>query len=593
MVSVFDIIPNNFFNPLSSNSNYRTNAALLQFIYEQYDNEISYRIKRNILRDELAYYISEHSEELLSDSDMSNKSYQDISSDYLRKFASKDVGWLEEEFDETTFEKYIVITEQGVMLAELLIRLERPEREELSSYMYNIYNTLLNQDQWNGDPYVGALKNVYKNAKALSKSLKKMSTYIRKTIEKIMKEISYESLTDNIIAYCDGDFIKEYARLTKPQNNIHIYRGKIITMLDQMQNDDDMYELITIGCVNEEDIEEWEAQEKIDLMFETIKKFLKDDYLRIIADIKHKLNLYITMALGRLRYLKNHEVDMRGHVERTLKYMLDMMTEAGLKEELPNQMSEMILINQNKYIDAQSIRMPQNRKRVRQQSVTEIETLTEEDLYNLKKVYEKEAKNPYSKKITKQYIKTYTEMAIEYQFDENRTATLNQLMSAYITNNPSGGSQISGLQGSLTPQEISNITDKISNPTQKAVASFVLSKVGYPYSQPLRNSGKAFDCSSLAYYAWKSAGVDILFGGGTTAAAEAEELKYKTVKEENLQPGDLIFYSYTTNGRYKNISHVGIYVGNGKMVEAVDEAHGVCLGNYHNGGLVMICRPKK
>lgn len=38
---------------------------------------------------------------------------------------------------------------------------------------------------------------------------------------------------------------------------------------------------------------------------------------------------------------------------------------------------------------------------------------------------------------------------------------------------------------------------------------------------------------------------------------------------------------------------MGIYVGNGKMVEAVDEAHGVCLGNYHNGGLVMICRPGK
>ena len=58
----------------------------------------------------------------------------------------------------------------------------------------------------------------------------------------------------------------------------------------------------------------------------------------------------------------------------------------------------MIRINQNKYIDAQSIRMPQNRKRVRQQSVTKIETLTEEDLYNLKKVYEKEAKNPIPKK---------------------------------------------------------------------------------------------------------------------------------------------------------------------------------------------------
>lgn len=404
MISVFNIIPNSFFNPLSSSSNYRTNAALLQFIYEQYDNEISYRIKRNVLRDEVAYYISEHSEDFLSDNDMTTRSYQDISSDYLRRFSSKEVGWLEEEFDETTFEKYIVITESGVMLAELLIRLECPEREEFSSYMYNIYNTLRNQDQWNGDPYVGALKNVYKNAKALSKSLKKMSTYIRKTIEKLMKEVSYESLTENIIAYCDGDFIKEYARLTKPQNNIHIYRGRIITMLEQMQNDDEMYELITIGCVNEEDIEEWEAQEKIDLMFDTIKKFLKNDYLRIIADIKHKLNLYITMALGRLRYLKNHEVDMRGHVERTLKYMLDMMTEAGLKEDLPEQMNDMIRINQNKYIDVHSIRMPQNRKRVRQRSVSEIETLTEDDLYNFKIAYEKESKNPYSKKITKQYL---------------------------------------------------------------------------------------------------------------------------------------------------------------------------------------------
>lgn len=231
--------------------------------------------------------------------------------------------------------------------------------------------------------------------------------------------------------------------------------------------------------------------------------------------------------------------------------------------------------------------------------------MNETDKQNLKSVFDDMCKyttenvtEKKSKKKTKYLevriaLKTYTEMAIEYQFDEDRTAILNQLMSAYITNNPSGGSQISGLQGSLTPQEISNITDKISNPTQKAVVSFVLSKVGYPYSQPLRNSGKAFDCSSLAYYAWKSAGVDISFGGGTTAAAEAEGLKDKTVKEENLQPGDLIFYSYTTNGRYKNISHVGIYVGNGKVVEAVDEAHGVCLGDYHNGGLVMICRPGK
>lgn len=217
--------------------------------------------------------------------------------------------------------------------------------------------------------------------------------------------------------------------------------------------------------------------------------------------------------------------------------------------------------------------------------------------YTTKNVTEKKGKKKKKYLEVRITLKTYSEMSAEYQFDEERQETLNQLMSACITSNPSGGqtggSQLSGLQGSLTAQEITSITDKITDPTQKTVASFVLSKVGYPYSQSLRNSGKAFDCSSLAFYGWKSAGVDISFNGSTTAAAEAEGLKDKTVKEKDIQPGDLIFYSYTTNGRYKNISHVGIYVGNGKMVEAVDEAHGVCLGNYHNGGLVMICRSGK
>ena len=56
---IFDVIPDNYFNLLASNSNYRTNSFLLQFIYQQYDNEISYRIKRTVLRDELAYFIWE------------------------------------------------------------------------------------------------------------------------------------------------------------------------------------------------------------------------------------------------------------------------------------------------------------------------------------------------------------------------------------------------------------------------------------------------------------------------------------------------------------------------------------------------------
>lgn len=192
-------------------------------------------------------------------------------------------------------------------------------------------------------------------------------------------------------------------------------------------------------------------------------------------------------------------------------------------------------------------------------------------------------------------LKTYSEMAIEYSFNDSQVDLLNKMMSMYVASLPAtdtGSIGMSNLKGSLTASEIKEITNKITDAKQKKVAEFALSKVGFPYSQPQRDSGKAFDCSSLAFYAWKAAGVNISNGGSTTAAAEAEGLSKNTVREKDIQPGDLIFYSYKQNGRYKNISHVAIYVGSGKVVEAVDPANGVCIGDYHNASMVMICRPK-
>ena len=59
-----------------------------------------------------------------------------------------------------------------------------------------------------------------------------------------------------------------------------------------------------------------------------------------------------------------------------------------------------------------------------------------------------------------------------------------------------------------------------------------------------------------------------------------------------MQPGDLIFYNYEVNNRYKNISHVAIYIGNGKVVEAKGTNYGVVYGNVPNQGkIVTICRP--
>ncbi|MFQ9208749.1 MAG: Wadjet anti-phage system protein JetA family protein [Clostridium fessum] len=54
-----------------------------------------------------------------------------------------------------------MMTEQGVFLAEFLQKMMKPEWEEFSSYIFNIYNILQNPDQWEPDIYVNALRSVY------------------------------------------------------------------------------------------------------------------------------------------------------------------------------------------------------------------------------------------------------------------------------------------------------------------------------------------------------------------------------------------------------------------------------------------------
>ena len=194
-------------------------------------------------------------------------------------------------------------------------------------------------------------------------------------------------------------------------------------------------------------------------------------------------------------------------------------------------------------------------------------------------------------------LKSYRDMISEYGFNSDEVEMLEEIMSPdYLSMlgwTGGGGGGDPGV-GSLTETEINAILAGISNSTQKSVCSYVLHKVGYPYSQELRDSGNYYDCSSLAYYAWSSAGVNISNGGASTASAEGQKLDEagKTVSFEEMQAGDLIFYSYANNGRYKNISHVAIYVGGDKVVEARSEEYGVVYRDVSNiGSIVFIGRP--
>ncbi|MDQ1026711.1 cell wall-associated NlpC family hydrolase [Streptomyces umbrinus] len=87
----------------------------------------------------------------------------------------------------------------------------------------------------------------------------------------------------------------------------------------------------------------------------------------------------------------------------------------------------------------------------------------------------------------------------------------------------------------------------------KALA-FARAQVGKPYVWGASGPG-SYDCSGLTQAAWKAAGVTLPRTTWDQVNAGT------TVSVNSAQPGDLVFF-------YDDISHVGIYIGDGMMIHA-------------------------
>ena len=106
-------------------------------------------------------------------------------------------------------------------------------------------------------------------------------------------------------------------------------------------------------------------------------------------------------------------------------------------------------------------------------------------------------------------------------------------------------------------EKITVITN--SNITGTAIANFAKQFVGNPYVRGGTSLTNGADCSGFTQSVYKHFGINI----PRTASQQARFGKAITWKD--LQPGDLVFYS--GNGG-KSVTHVAIYIGNGKIVHA-------------------------
>lgn len=110
---------------------------------------------------------------------------------------------------------------------------------------------------------------------------------------------------------------------------------------------------------------------------------------------------------------------------------------------------------------------------------------------------------------------------------------------------------------------------KYSKPSRKALAMTLKEKLGSEYIWA-EEGPRAFDCSGLTYYSYGRMNMEI-------PRVSREQAKVgKSVALSELQYGDLIFFD-TTKHKTGKITHVGIYIGDGKFQHASSSTEGVII----------------
>ena len=113
------------------------------------------------------------------------------------------------------------------------------------------------------------------------------------------------------------------------------------------------------------------------------------------------------------------------------------------------------------------------------------------------------------------------------------------------------------VKGKATTTSKTSTASSSSSVSGTKVATFAKKYVGTRYVFG-GASPSGFDCSGFIYYVYKNLGKSV---GRTTAAGYYSKAK----KVSTPKVGDLVFFSNTYK---KGISHVGIYIGSGKMISA-------------------------
>ena len=124
----------------------------------------------------------------------------------------------------------------------------------------------------------------------------------------------------------------------------------------------------------------------------------------------------------------------------------------------------------------------------------------------------------------------------------------------------------------LTNKTINKDTSSSTGVTAQQVLAYAYQFEGYPYVWGGSSPSTGFDCSGFVQYVYAHFGINL-------PRTTFEQVNCGTpVSLNNIKPGDLVFEFGSSEGP----NHVGIYIGNGQMIDAAGVGQGVTISKLYS-----------
>ncbi len=371
-MNLFHIVGEDLFRPLTSSFK-EIYLDCLNIIYDCCGQKTSNSEDRSVIIDCLVDYFDDKGNQDIDLDDNLNEKLHDPkskASTFLLKL--KQFGWVYEDIGRNYILK-ISLNDYAVSILDCFRSIVKDEETEYQNVIQTIYSIVINAEAYQNKPYENILIGVEENVEKLTKELKKLSTNIKKYIDKSTAGKDAAEIIDDYFTYHKEIGSKAYHRL-KTSNNISRFRPIIIAKLKYILEDKSTFEKAVSGYMEIKDVKDQDqAESEIKQLVNKLQKSLHE-YDDIIEDIENKNLRYTSSAIERAKFLLSTDKNIEGKINKILSIMTKELNQGASLFDDDTYLSSIFSILPIRFIDGESFyTMPQIRNNGQIQKISDDE----------------------------------------------------------------------------------------------------------------------------------------------------------------------------------------------------------------------------